>query len=270
MLVASPIIAATLAARSETLPRNSVKHLKGKIVARKTSYLVFDEQPNTTRMSRTPYISIDLETTGIEDWCQTIEIAAVKDDWTSPLDQLPAFHCYVVHDRFIGEPYALSMHSTIFRRIAERKKPENAGYTFLRDYEVAGYFRYWICEQGFEDPEKAAFTPAGKNFSGFDRQFLKRLPGFKDIKMHHRAIDPGNLFWNPDTDRELPDSKECKKRAGIPGEVAHTALEDALDVIRMVRAVVAAGAIGGASGPNSATDRGELYKIPTSKTPAQA
>lgn len=185
-------------------------------------------------MARTPYISIDIETTGLDpDTCQIIEIGAVIEDWVTPIEDLKRFHCYVVYDRYVGEPYALSMHATIFRRIAERNRDINKDFCFCQPEDVVIEFEDWLVDHGFD--LKRAFTPAGKNFSGFDRQFLKRLPGFDRIKMRHRAVDPGNLFWNPDTDTELPSSEACLKRAKIEGVVAHTALADALDVIREVR-----------------------------------
>ena len=43
--------------------------------------------------------------------------------------------------------------------------------------------------------------------------------------------------WLP-TDDKLPNSKTCYERAGIGGKVAHTALEDALAVVQLIRAGV--------------------------------
>ena len=78
-------------------------------------------------------------------------------------------------------------------------------------------------------------TPAGKNFASFDRQFLKRLPEFeKLVKLHHRTLDPAMLYWQVG-DEKLPDSKTCYERAGMDPKVAHTALEDALAVVRLIR-----------------------------------
>ena len=78
-------------------------------------------------------------------------------------------------------------------------------------------------------------TPAGKNFASFDRQFLKRLPRFEQVvKLSHRTIDPAILFFRLDDDR-LPDSKTCYERAGLDNKVAHTAVEDALAVVRLVQ-----------------------------------
>jgi len=75
-------------------------------------------------------------------------------------------------------------------------------------------------------------TPAGKNFASFDRSFLK-LCGF-DKFFHHRTLDPAPLFWRPE-DEKLPDSKTCMERAGLDGSVAHTAVADAVAVVRMIR-----------------------------------
>ena len=44
-----------------------------------------------------------------------------------------------------------------------------------------------------------------------------------------------NLFYETARDEMLPDTQECMRRAGIDGEVAHTALEDARLVVELVR-----------------------------------
>jgi hypothetical protein len=98
----------------------------------------------------------------------------------------------------------------------------------------------WLRDFGMRSSQESGIQAAGKNFGSFDKQFLERLPGLKGwVKFKHRSIDPGNLFWRPQTDKELPGSKTCMERAGIPGEVAHTAVADAMAVIQMVRAYAA-------------------------------
>jgi len=70
-----------------------------------------------------------------------------------------------------------------------------------------------------------------------DNQFLRRLPKWeKFIPTQHRVIDPGNLYFDPRLDGgELPSTATCMKRAGIPGGVAHTALEDAIVAVELIR-----------------------------------
>jgi len=177
-----------------------------------------------------PYVSIDIETTGLDpETCQTLEIGAVFDNWTLPLDKLPRFHCYVVHEQIVGQPFALALNADILRKLANPQKTED----FLPPSEVADAMATWLGRCGW-DVSKVV-TPAGKNFASFDRQFLKRLPNFENkVRLHHRTLDPAMLFWLR-VDAKLPDSKTCYERAGMDPKVAHTALEDALAVVQLVR-----------------------------------
>lgn len=180
-----------------------------------------------------PYVSIDIETTGLDpEWCQVIEFGAVLEDWVTPVENLPRFHRYVVHDQIVGEPYALAMNAEILRRIATGEK----GYLYVKPSQLGGEFQSWLMQNRVIVESSQAFIAAGKNFASFDRQFLRRIPSFRYVKIHHRSIDPAMLFWNPTIDAEPPSTKTCMERAGIAGEVAHTAVEDAIAVIKMVRA----------------------------------
>jgi oligoribonuclease len=179
------------------------------------------------------YVSIDIETTGLNpDTCSVIEFGAVIDDTEKPkpLDQLPRFHQYIdivsPNNIISGEPYALSMHSKIFKLFAD---PNRCSTDFCKPGYLCSNFREFLFENGHYQP----INVAGKNFAGFDLQFLRRLPNW-DIKIHHRIIDPTILFLKA-SDINLPDTKTCKERANIAGEVAHTAIEDCLDVIKLVR-----------------------------------
>ena len=177
-----------------------------------------------------PYLSIDIETTGLDPaTCQILEIGVVYDNWTLPIRELPTWHCYVQHKHYVGEPYALWLNSAIFRTLANPPKDE----VFFRPEQVAESLADWLKSLG--EPQKA-YTPAGKNFASFDRDFLKRLPDFEQlVRLHHRTLDPAMLWWQP-RDEKLPDSKTCYERAGLDGKVAHTALEDALAVVWLLRA----------------------------------
>ena len=71
------------------------------------------------------YLSIDIETTGLNpQTCDIIEFAAILDDLSNPqpVDSLPYFHAYIKQECFNGEPYALSMHSKTFEKIAYAQK----------------------------------------------------------------------------------------------------------------------------------------------------
>jgi hypothetical protein len=77
---------------------------------------------------------------------------------------------------------------------------------------------------------------AGKNFASFDKHFLERLPRWKQvIRIRQRIIDPSVIFTNWNEDKAIPSLYECKQRAKIEGVVTHDALEDAWDVIQLLR-----------------------------------
>ena len=196
---------------------------------------------------RTPYVSIDIETTGIDyDYCQILEFGAVIDDWVTPLDKLPRFHAYLIHDRIQGEPFALAMNAEILRRIANRNKPECADYTFIEPSKLAGMFQFWANSYDVfcAGHSGKSLVPSGKNFAGFDRPFLKRLPEWSErVNVLHRCIDPAMLYWDRTKDVEPPSTKQCYERAGIKEEVAHNAVEDAIGIIRLIRASENAGDI---------------------------
>jgi hypothetical protein len=82
--------------------------------------------------------------------------------------------------------------------------------------------------------ETPRLVVAGKNVAGFDIPFLKQIKGLFP-KFHHRVIDPGMMYFNPCIDEIPPDLKECKKRANLPEVVSHEALDDAWDVIQLLR-----------------------------------
>jgi hypothetical protein len=185
------------------------------------------------------YVSIDIETTGLDhNYCQVLEFAAIVDDLkTQPSpESLPKFQTYVLHDYYIGEPYALSMHAEAFRKIANWEKN---GVAICRPDQLFIKFHTFLTTLANYTPQKGntvKINVAGKNFGGFDSKFLEKLPGYGElIKFHHRFLDPGTLYLDADADEEMPGTEVCLKRAGITSTVAHTALDDALVVIDLLR-----------------------------------
>jgi oligoribonuclease (3'-5' exoribonuclease) len=188
-------------------------------------------------------VSCDIETTGLDpSWCQILEIGAVIDNLEDqlPIEKLPKFHCYVVHDKIIGEPYALSMHAEVLKRIAKR----DPGYFYYDISEVAEIFYQWLskhypgCEVGSiinRSQEIGKVNFAGKNFASFDLQFLEKVPHWDAwVKYHRRVLDP--TIWHlKKGDISMPDTKECLMRAGIKREISHTALQDSMDVVELLR-----------------------------------
>jgi oligoribonuclease (3'-5' exoribonuclease) len=176
------------------------------------------------------YVSIDLETTGLDaEHCQIIEFGAVYDDLSLPFDASQVFHRFVRHPVYTGEPYALAMNQKILYTLAENQHPD------IHDFkDLAGGFMSWLLERGFD--LRSPIVVAGKNFSGFDKPFLRHAPHFEEfIRLHHRGLDPGTMYFDPTCDEVVPGTQECLRRAGLDDTVAHTAVEDAMDVCRLIR-----------------------------------
>lgn len=189
------------------------------------------------------YISLDIETTSLNPQDgDVLEIGAIVEDTTNyrPRAELPAFHCYVNKENYRGNIFALAMNAHIFKKILELRKPDGDGIfrgkkeaSLLSPESVAKFFLKFLKDHNCLDTK---LVIAGKNVAGFDLPFLNVcIPDWQYIKFHHRVIDPGMLYFNAHTDNVPPDLKECKKRAGLPEVVTHEALDDAWDVIQLVR-----------------------------------
>jgi len=197
------------------------------------------------------YISIDLETTGLDSLNhQIIEFGAVLEDTNNilPLDELPTFHAYITHpdNMLYGDIFAIHMNAGIIEKIKNKKELKDK-YNFVKIEHLAEDFMFWLRNVGFELKTKNAGTEysyiyaetinvAGKNFSSFDSKFLDNVPDFnKLIKIRKRVIDPSILFTDWNLDNALPELNECNIRIGHVMPVQHTAVEDATDVIRLLR-----------------------------------
>jgi len=186
------------------------------------------------------YLSLDLETTGLdpkED--QILMVGAVVEDTEHPevpVEELPYFCCYVRHDRYHGNGFALAMNWWILNITSGRSKQEveHPIYDDVLSINWWGYKFHEFLDEQFSTPEdgkKPKIILAGKNVASFDYQFL---PKELQNRFAHRFIDPGSVFivWEVDKPLSLDD---LKIELDIEGEVEHDALEDARDVIRVLR-----------------------------------
>jgi len=190
------------------------------------------------------YVSIDIETTGLDPLDhQVIEFGAVIEDTENPLQicGLPSFRALIKHDRIDISPFCLKMHmdtgllEELTKRQKERPKTWHDfidGTHICQPSALTPIFKRFLKSNGI-DPDLRVIV-AGKNFNGFDRLFLDRLP--LAINYHHRVLDPMPLFVRPG-DKEPPNLAECAKRAGVEfkGTGYHTAVSDAIMVVELLR-----------------------------------
>lgn len=183
------------------------------------------------------YVSIDIETTGTNhDICNVIEFAAVADDLRiqAPLNTLPVFQTYILQDHYIGEPFALALHANIFKKIANWQKED---INICAPAELLPRFHTFLTTlAGYSAGDVIKINVAGKNFGNFDSKFLEKLPHYDLlVTFHHRILDPAMLYFDPEKDETLPGTEKCLKRAGMDTEIRHEALEDAMNVVRLLR-----------------------------------
>lgn len=178
------------------------------------------------------YLSIDTETTGLDsEKCQILSIAGVLEDTLvdMPVEELPHFHFIFKHKFIQGEPYALNMNKDIIKIIKEGVDPR-----LIDEGAFTTSLKMFLLSNGIESQR---LRVAGKNFGTFDKLFIEKIPFWESEKWSFdpRILDPAVLFTYFKGDEWLPNLTKCKERAGVSGEVTHDALEDARDVVRVLR-----------------------------------
>lgn len=191
-----------------------------------------------------------------------------------PFDKCPKFNALVVQREIVGSPTALTMNSNIISLMSDYIETDNEGRIKLQELEnnksygyefhdqdnVVKAFYWFLYQNGFIDNDNftkdghsilkngkllpvingntksITINVAGKNFGVFDKLFLQELPWWtKLIKVRQRILDPAILMVNWNSDKSLPPLSVCKERAGLNNYVTHNALEDAWDVIEILR-----------------------------------
>lgn len=207
------------------------------------------------------YVSIDIETSGLDpENNQVLSIGAVVEDTTKklPFKDIPKFYCIVLQRQITGSPRALDMNKEIIQLMGtylegskknreflsetmgfyEKDEVAKKFYEFLYPHfiDLEMYEDFYDDKSFWKDPPRLLINVAGKNFGTFDNVFLKKLPWWqKLIIAKQRIMDPAMLFVDWEKDEELPSLTICKERSGIEGAVTHNALEDAMDVVDVLR-----------------------------------
>lgn len=217
------------------------------------------------------YVSIDIETSGLNhDMNHVLSIGAIIEDTTKklPYEELPKFNAIVLQNNIQGSPRAITMNKEIISLMGEYLEGtsevrdvlnNNSGYKFYEEEEVVKEFYYWLDLNGLGHgltnsggyaqvvdrvtrpmingaTKSITLNVAGKNFGTFDKLFLQELPWWqKLIRTRQRVLDPAILCVDWVNDTSLPSLTTCKERMKVEGIVTHNALEDAWDVIEILR-----------------------------------
>jgi hypothetical protein len=154
----------------------------------------------------------------------------------------------------MGSPRAITMNKNIIGLIGDyldsdeetkQNYQTHSDYLFLEKDEVVKRFYGFLYVNGFGDEtspkidsntKPITINVAGKNFGTFDKLFLQQLPWWqKLIRTRQRVLDPAILCVDWVNDKSLPSLTQCKERTKVDGIVTHNALEDAWDVIQVLR-----------------------------------
>ena len=187
-----------------------------------------------------PYISIDLETTGLDlERSQILQIAAVYDDGKSPIAELPRFNVFINEPITYAELGALVLHakSGLFSRIQEANKK---GESKKLSQGIDDFLKFLDDHRNpREGGGKYKVNLAGKNAGTYDIPILKNWMNyaqglyFKDL-IYCSIIDAGSIYFR-DFGR-IPSLGEILKHIqAAKTEVTHDAMEDALDVVIAIR-----------------------------------
>jgi len=188
------------------------------------------------------YVSLDLETSGSDPLRhQVLELAAVVEDTrraaATPLAELPAFRRALRYRELTGTPGALALNVGLLRELADKTKL--TAPDICLPAEVVPQLREFLLANGFKTDKHdcVSITLAGKNVGTFDLPFLRQLPGWGIlVKAEPAVLDPAALYLNWHKDSRLPSMLICQARAGdAEPHVAHEALADALEVVRLLR-----------------------------------
>lgn len=218
------------------------------------------------------YVSIDIETSGLDSKKhRVLAIGAIIEDTNKklPYEECPKFNAIVLQNEIVGSPRAITMNKEIISMIGEYLEGDedtkhnfdtHSDYRFLKEENVISEFYWWLDDNGLghglinldgsyvkmKDGKQrpiinSATKPitlnvAGKNFGTFDKLFLQDLPWWqKLIRTRQRVLDPAILCVDWGKDTSLPSLIKCKEKLGIKGIVTHNALDDAWDVIEILR-----------------------------------
>ena len=183
------------------------------------------------------YVSLDIETTCLKphpDHILGLSVVIEDSDFPEiPVEDLPHLTVIINQPVITGQAYALGLNSWILDFISGRQK--DCPYPIIKPSELHPLLVSFMSEQ-FPDNYKNPWSPkkvtlAGKNVASFDYQFLP--PEIQNM-FAHRMIDPGSVCIDWKESKPL-DLGSLLKRAGYSHDVSHDMLEDARDVIRVLR-----------------------------------
>jgi oligoribonuclease (3'-5' exoribonuclease) len=170
---------------------------------------------------------MDIETLGLSPKCGVLELAFVEvdlEDVTTDTKDLPTYVLRLKPEGQVEAP-ALAMHieNGLLSLCCAEGIPAQEAWV-----RIAAYLDNYLVRTG---QRKVTFV--GKNVAGFDLRFFPEW--VKQERVHYRTLDVGSMCVEA-ADIVVPSLNVCLTRHGFGAGRDHTALADALDVARVLRA----------------------------------
>jgi hypothetical protein len=194
-----------------------------------------------------PYISLDIETTGLDiEKSNILQLSMVFDDGLTEVHKLKTLDVLIDNDKIdYSEPYAMKMNKWIFDNIDSfdpryRVVSINLAHELFCGFvdECSLIIDRFNKENGVENP-KTSVQFAGKNVGQFDLAIIKNQFKKNDLGMpeniQHRTLDVGPMYFRHFG--YAPTLDEINSMLGNH-EVTHNALDDAFNVVDAIRAEV--------------------------------
>lgn len=179
------------------------------------------------------YVSVDIETTGIDDKSHILQISAVYDDLKSPIRELKTIDLPIKYDIMTHcEPYAMGMNSKLLEKMMNKDF-----VTHTQDQAMEHFMKFLYAVVEASGQKNIIF--AGKNVASFDIPKLNTFMSKSDYKLkefkrltHYKTLDVGSLYYDVFKDNvSLSEINKLTNRAAV----SHNALDDAFDVVYAVR-----------------------------------
>jgi oligoribonuclease (3'-5' exoribonuclease) len=210
-------------------------------------------------MKLRPYLSLDLETTGLNtEKSHILQVGWIIDDGVTPRDQLKKGVFYIENPVIThGEAYAIGMNAWIFQDLM--KSPDQRKYPTANLFDGLSSLMNAIAETAFlaekfdiangHKPLRKAQV-AGKNVGHFDwpiilsnlnkAQSAHQITHYNywdDVKsklefVDHRFIDVGAMYF--EQFGKNPGFNAINKLIGYK-DITHDALDDAMNVVVAIR-----------------------------------
>jgi oligoribonuclease (3'-5' exoribonuclease) len=172
---------------------------------------------------RFPYLSLDIETTGLDrQRSLVLQLAAIYDNG-KPLEDLPTFDVVIRWPVITyGEEYAMHLNRHLLEQAFRKEDVLGLGEARLA---------FLVFLKGVQP--RGRITATGKNLAGFDVPILTNPSNDFDLSMiNRRILDPGSMFTEEFD--HIPSLDELNQFLGRK-EVAHDALSDCWDVVHAIR-----------------------------------